>query len=562
MELIKTKARVFALTVPALAALMGIVLAGTVSLTVPPPVSAHHGVGTASSFYLECPTETVREGDSFEVYLVREPGQGHQDIDFGAWWHTDPGYADENDYVALPGESEEIRWSNNAERAANRQPRTVYTIDDDELDGGETFWVRFSPTDDVSDPDHPSRDEKCMITIWDDDPHVTSIEMVSSPARGYTYGVGEVIEFAATFNNPVDVHANVLMGFFIGEDWKGARYQRGSGTETLVFAHTVQPEDRDANGVSVHDGYVDRDGRRHGFGGDIVIHGTAQIPGVAGIPVYKIYKGIPNQSGHMVDGRQAPFVTDVRVVSTPAAGDTYRTGESIELDVTFSSPVEVSAQPVVILWFDTDDGWRTAFTAAYQSGSGTRTLRFALPVQGVPRDTDGLTIGDRHRDGLGFGTVKAVGTDLNANQEYREQQDLKGHKVDGRPRVASIAVTSTPEQYETYGLGETIEISATFDQPVQVTGVPSLSLGVGDTLRQAHYSSGSGTPVLVFTYDVASDDRDHNGVSIFAGSGSDGLGTSEASITAAGGPYMVNFDPVYDGLTSVSCHRVDGTVQR
>ncbi len=222
----KTKAKVSAFAVAALAALMGVVLAGAVGLTGPSPVSAHHGEGSDSSFYLECPTGTVREGESFEVYLVHEPGEGHQGIDFGAWWHIDPWYADENDCIALLGESEAIRWTNDAERATNRQPRTVYTIDD-ELAGGETFWVRFPTAADVSDPNRPSRDEKCMITIPDDDPHATNIEVVSSPALGDTYGVGEVSEFAATFNHPVDVHGNVLVGFIIGEDWKGARYPAG-----------------------------------------------------------------------------------------------------------------------------------------------------------------------------------------------------------------------------------------------------------------------------------------------------------------------------------------------
>ena len=93
----------------------------------------------------------------------------------------------------------------------------------------------------------------------DDDPHVTGIEMVSYPAQENTYGLGEIIEFAATFNHPVDVHGYVLMGFFMGGEWKGAEYQRG--TDTLVFGYTVQPEDRDNTGISVHDGYVDSDGR-------------------------------------------------------------------------------------------------------------------------------------------------------------------------------------------------------------------------------------------------------------------------------------------------------------
>ena len=135
-----------------------------------------------STFYLECPTETVLEGNSFEVYLVREPAEGQQGLNFGAWWHTDPGGADERDYVPLPGESEGIQWTTTAEQSANRQARTIHTINDDEVEGSQDFWVRFTPTDSVSNPNNPSRDERCRIWISDDDRTPTPRYTHPSPA--------------------------------------------------------------------------------------------------------------------------------------------------------------------------------------------------------------------------------------------------------------------------------------------------------------------------------------------------------------------------------------------
>ena len=41
--------------------------------------------GSKSKFYLECLTETVLEGESFEVYLIRKPDPAYKHLKFGAW---------------------------------------------------------------------------------------------------------------------------------------------------------------------------------------------------------------------------------------------------------------------------------------------------------------------------------------------------------------------------------------------------------------------------------------------------------------------------------------------
>ena len=516
--------------------------------------------GSKSKFYLESLTETVLEGESFEVYLIRKPDPAYKHLKFGAWWHTDAGYADENDYVALPGESEYIQWSTDSETQANRQARTVYTIDDDKVEDDEHFWVRFTPTDNVSDPNHPSRDEKCRASIRDNDPHVTKIEMVSAPARGDTYGLGETIEFSATFNNPVDVDGYVVMGFWMGGQWRGGLYQRGSGTDTLVFAYTVQPEDLDDDGIKVHDGYIHQDGRRHGFGGsgDIFIRSMPEIQGVDGFPVNKLYRGIPDQPGHKVDGSLAPFVTDVRMASTPAEGNTYRLGESIEIDVAFSAPVEVSGEPALTLWTETGDRSKAAHAARYQSGSGTRTLTFALEVPAMINDANGLTIGIRSEDGLGLGSITAVGTGIEADQSYHEQRNLSGHKVAGRSSVANVAITSSPARGgNIYGQGEHVEFTVSFDQIVEVVGDVKLRLDIDyteDAPNYAIYDSGSGTNSLVFKYEVAPMDYDPEGIGIIP---SDyGLFWGDGTVKAEGSG--ADLDTTYPGIENLVGPEVTG----
>jgi hypothetical protein len=54
----------------------------------------------------------------------------------------------------------------------------------------------------------------------------------------------------------------------------------------------------------------------------------------------------------------------------------------------------------------------------------------------------------------------------------------------------------------TYGIGATINITATFSEAVTITGTPQLQLETGTTDQLANYTTGSGTPTLTFNYTV------------------------------------------------------------
>ena len=78
----------------------------------------------------------------------------------------------------------------------------------------------------------------------------------------------------------------------------------------------------------------------------------------------------------------------------------------------------------------------------------------------------------------------------------------------GPPRIVGVEVTSGPglDDGTTYGVGEEIRISVTFDQPVEVSGDPELALDVGGE-RLAEYHSGGGSETLVFVYVVTGERR-------------------------------------------------------
>ena len=90
------------------------------------------------------------------------------------------------------------------------------------------------------------------------------------------------------------------------------------------------------------------------------------------------------------------------------------------------------------------------------------------------------------------------------------------------PKVTDADVTSSPASGDTYGTGEMIHFTVTFDHAVTVTGTPEFEfcLGTGSctagapppSRRRAPLSSGSGTTALVFSYTVVAGEVDDNGI--------------------------------------------------
>ena len=345
-------------------------------------------------------------------------------------------------------------------------------------------------------------------TVGDAPVAVERVAVTSRPREGDTYGRGETIQVGVTFDAPVQVSGAPTLGLTIGARTRAAAFASGSGSRTLVFRYTVQSADRDDDGIGI------------GAGPASLTGGT--INDADGEPANRTFAAVSSLAAHKVagddDGDAPVAVERVAVTSRPRQGDTYRTGETIQVGVTFDAPVHAIGD----LTLDLAIGARTR-AAAFADGSGSRTLVFRYTVQSNDRDDDGISIGAGPGSLTGGSIDDADG--VPANRAFAALSNLAAHKVagdddddgDAPAAVERVAVTSRPRQGDTYHPGETIQVGVTFDAPVYASGAPTLELAIGARTRAARFADGSGSRTLVFRYTVQSGDRDNDGISIGAG---------------------------------------------
>ena len=266
----------------------------------------------------------------------------------------------------------------------------------------------------------------------------------------------------------------------------------------------------------------------------------------------------------------APTISAVAVTSTPVLEtDTYGAGERIEVTVTFSEAVNATTDTDFVLSVG-GDGTR----APLVRGSGTATLVFGYTVVPGDEDDNGIWIGDQDRTLVGNrdgdpqnGTITSVATSTAADLTHAELGQQSGHKVDGSRSIVSVAVSSTPMlQTDTYGAGETIRFTVTFNVAVDVSGDPVLTFALGNQGQvrdvDAAHEGGGGSTALVFAYTVVSTDEDNNGIFL----------RDEDDFNNPDGPVRLDSDdtirfagtstdvPLYwQGRGTQSGHKVDGS---
>ena len=243
--------------------------------------------------------------------------------------------------------------------------------------------------------------------------------------------------------------------------------------------------------------------------------------------------------GYVANYRSAPAITVSLDAETYTAteGGTAATvtvrlsdepGRAIDIPVTATSTTGATASDYTVT---------PSVTFAANETQQTFTVTAVDDAVDDDGETVTLTLGYRLPGGVTAGRPATTTVTLTDNDT-----------VTGAPSILSVSLTSDPGGG--YAAGEEIEASVRFDKTVTVTGTPQLGLTVGSVTRQASYQ-GVAREVVTFSYAVAADETDADGVSIAANALSLNGGTIRDSANR-------NAGRTHSALAAAANHRVDG----
>ena len=180
----------------------------------------------------------------------------------------------------------------------------------------------------------------------------------------------------------------------------------------------MQERDRDADGISIAANALSLSG-----GTIRAADGTTEADLTHG--------AVASWGRHKVNGTLAspPVVSNI-FFRSPANGDTYELGETIDVRVDFHRAVTVTGSPQVALTIGTQTR-HAAYTSSWRDG---RRLTFSYAVQDGDRDEDGIVIRNNAL-ALNGGTIISADGTADAVLTHAAQSRRRSGKVDGS-RVA------------------------------------------------------------------------------------------------------------------------------
>ena len=381
-------------------------------------------------------------------------------------------------------------------------------------------------------------------------PTVTGVAL-SGAGRGANgvFIAGDAIVVTIDFSEPVTVTGTPQVALAVGAATRQADYASGSGTASLAFRYAVVSGDSDANGVGVGASAL---ALNSGTIADAVNNAAA-----LGLGAHAITDGDLVVDGSAADA--APTVTGVTLSGTGrGASGVFIEDDRIEATVEFSEPVTVTGTPQLALTI----GAATK-QADYDSGSGTSSLVFRYTVASGDADSNGISVaanalalnGGTIRDGAATPNAAALGLGVHAITDG--DLVVNGSLADTvAPTVTGLTLSGRATgDGGVFRVGDAIEATVEFSEPVTVTGTPQLALGIDSATKQADYSSGSGTASLVFTYTVVSGDTDSNGISVAADAlalngGTVADGANNAAALGLGAHAVTDGDAVVDAAAA------------
>ena len=366
-------------------------------------------------------------------------------------------------------------------------------------------------------------------------PAVEAVYLVNAPAGG-VHVLGSEVFLQVRFNREVEVTGSPRLALTIGADTRYANFRAVLGAEGdrrwLDFRYYVAASDRDDDGISIPANALSLNG--------------GSIKDTDGNDADLTHDAVPDNPEHRVNG-SPPTVIRFRVLSRPLAGDTFGPDERIDVLVQFSEPVVVTGNPRLVLQV----GDETRGADLYRANGAW--VYFEYFVEESDRDDDGIGI-PANAVRLNRGSIRdSAGND--ADLTHRAVPDDPQFKVNGHldatPTIVRVWQGNRPLLDETFGRGEFFSVGVQFSEPVQVTGLPQLTVQVGTETRQAEFHRRWRDSTLYFEYVVQPSDVDADGYSVPA----DALALNGGSIRDADGN---DADLTHDAVPDDPTRKVDG----
>ena len=367
-------------------------------------------------------------------------------------------------------------------------------------------------------------------------PAATGVEVVSDAGGDDTYALGETIRVAVTFSEAVEVEGAPRLKIDMDPaDWgeKRAVYESGSGTAELVFVHTVVEPNESTRGIAVLADTLEANG------------GTIRVA-ATGADADLSHAGLDHDPNHKVDWRLAPGpAPDTTAPALAAARVDGRT-----LTLTFDEALAAVDTGALTFAFVVDGIIANGSVSPGRVVIDGATVTLHLGTGAAPGQTVTVTY---FPDAAGNALRDAAGNPV---------AGFDGAAVENGPRPAApatasaVRVSSTPEEGDTYGPGETIRVTVAFSEAVAVAGAPRLKIDMDPAdwgAKWAAYEGGSGTAELTFAYTVVEPNESTQGIAVLANSLELNDGTIESASSGT------DADLAHDGLDHDSNHKVDTT---
>ena len=355
---------------------------------------------------------------------------------------------------------------------------------------------------------------------------ISTVEITSDPGMDSNYATGEDIEVTATFDQAVAVTGKPRILLLLGGGSRGdrwAEYASGSGTTALVFSYPVLATDEsDANGIAVGVSALTAD-HVDLNGGTITVDATGEDASLS-------YAPLLSDSGHRVNWAR-PTLTGA-VTSTDGTKVILTFSEDL-----FGMAVNHSLFTVKV------GGTAVALSGSEGTVSGrvvTLTLATALTSA-----TQAVTVSYAKAT---IGTAGVQDLVLNDADSFTDQTVTNRF---GLPEVSSVAFTSVPGSDNTYGIGDAVETTVTFDAAVDITGFPALEMDFDGSAKAASCATGTNTTTMACEYEVVAGDSAPNGIAIAANKLTGG------TIYATGGT-TTSADLTHVAVAIDVGHKVDG----